>query len=84
METELLQAFPLSGVQQIPLFSKQCSPGFTSCPKAHVGVWKIELHILHSLNSRILKVSFFAESRGMLDLQHLLHVFEKKIQLFLS
>lgn len=71
-------------VQQIPLLSKRCSPGFISCLKPHVGAWKIELHILCRLNYRILKVSFFAESGGMVDLQHLLHVFgEKKYSCFL-
>ena len=71
-------------VQQIPLLSKRCSPGFISCLKPHVGAWKIELHILRRLNYRILKVSFFAESGGMVDLQHLLHVFgEKKYSCFL-
>ena len=71
-------------VQQIPLLSKRCSPGFISCLKPHVGAWKIELHILRRFNYRILKVSFFAESGGMVDLQHLLHVFwEKKYSCFL-
>lgn len=71
------------GIQQIPLSQKECCPGLISCLKAHTGVWKIELHLLHRLNFTALKMSFLAKSGTMLDLQHLLHAFEK-IQLLLS
>lgn len=46
----------------------------------HAGVWKTESLLLLSLNYMALKMSFFAKSRAMLDLQHMFHVFEKILQ----